>query len=167
MKNLAILTLVLGVFIFATSSCKKISEPNAVNVIENAGTATIKGFAYAQIVDTVETTNFTNAQEFAPAGTKIIVKVSQNQFPGVSTYGSNSNELVYETTVGADGKWSVDVKAPKTAITATVYPQDFYATLVTGSCSTCSDPNTVYSESNYSVSVIEGSAYILDLYYAY
>jgi hypothetical protein len=164
MRNLAILTLIMGVFVFA-SSCKKIAEPTSVDVVEAAGTATIHGIAYAQIIDTFETVNFTNPAEYAPSGTVIVVEINRNDFPGASTHGNVNNMLVYTTTVGANGAWTIDVKAPKTPISATIRPDDFYATYVTGSCATCSDPNTEFNAGTYNATIVEGNSTIVDVWY--
>jgi hypothetical protein len=164
MKNLAIVTLVLGVFIFAASSCKKVAEPVALNVIENAGMATIKGIAYAPVNDT------TSADTYAPSGTVLLITVDQNQFPGVSTYGNNSHKLTYTTTVGAAGAWTIDVPAPKTAISVVVWPQDFRANYIDGAGDT--DSAEFYYEDGTTSAVtitiggvIEGASIIRDFWY--
>lgn len=124
MKKFAILAAIFGAFVF-TTSCKKIAEPTAVDVIESAGTAIISGYAYADIDD--EGTSAGEA-EFAPAGTKVFIVINPNDFPGASTYNNNPNQLVYTATVGADGKWSATVKAPKTPIAATITADPFRTT---------------------------------------
>jgi hypothetical protein len=122
MKKIAILAVVFGAFVF-TTSCKKVEEPTAVNVIESAGTATISGYAYADLDD-----DNSPEAEFAKAGTKVFIVINPNDFPGTSVTQNNDNLLVYTATVGADGKWSATVKAPKTPITATITADPFRAT---------------------------------------
>jgi hypothetical protein len=121
MKKIAILAAVFGAFVF-TTSCKKVEEPTAVNVIESAGTATISGFAYADLDD-----DNSPEAEFAPAGTKVFIVIDPMDFPGASVSMNNSNLLVYTATVGADGKWTATVKAPKTPIAATITADPFRA----------------------------------------
>lgn len=157
MKNLAIVTLILGVFIFATSSCKKVEEPTALDVVAAAGTATIKGVAYATL-DETETD-----QQYAPSGTKIIIELNANDFPGASTYGANSNMLLYTATVGAAGVYSVSVAAPKTAVTATIRPDDFSATYTDIFDEDWA--NTPFSAGTYSATVIDGSTTVVDIAY--
>lgn len=119
MKKIAILAVVFGAFVF-TTSCKKVEDPTAVDVIESAGTATISGYAYADLDD-----DNSPEAEFAPAGTKVFIVIDPNDFPGTSVSQNNPNLLVYTATVGADGKWSATVKAPKTPIAATVTADPF------------------------------------------
>jgi hypothetical protein len=121
MKKIAILAVVFGAFVF-TTSCKKVEDPTAVNVIESAGTATISGYAYADLDD-----DSSPDPEFAPAGTKVFVVIDPMDFPGASANQNNPNLLVYTATVGADGKWSATVKAPKTPIAATITADPFRA----------------------------------------
>lgn len=119
MKNIAILAVLFGAFIF-TTSCKKIAEPTAVDVIESAGTAIISGFAYADLDD-----DNSPEPEFAPVGTKVFIVIDPMDFPGASVNMNNNNLLVYTATVGADGRWSATVKAPKTPIGATITADPF------------------------------------------
>lgn len=157
MKNIAILAVIFGAFVF-TTSCKKIEAPTAVNVIESAGTATISGIAYADMDDTDP------EDEFAPSGTKLLITVDQNQFPGASTYANNDNKLMYTATVGAAGAWSVTVKAPKTAITAVVWPQDFRSNYEDFAGDTQS-AEFYYDGASFNVTVVDGSAPIQDFWY--
>lgn len=156
MKNIAILAVIFGAFIF-TTSCKKIVEPTALNVIENAGTATISGIAYADLDDQ-------DAEaEFAPTGTKVTVAIDQNDFPGASTYNNNPNLLLYTTTVGANGAWTVTVKAPKTPIAATIILDPFRATYTDFGGNDTDD--LIWSTNDQSVAVWEGNTSLVDFWY--
>jgi hypothetical protein len=156
MKNIAILAVIFGAFIF-TTSCKKIVEPTALNVIENAGTATISGIAYADLDDQ-------DAEpEFAPTGTKVTVAIDQNDFPGASTYNNNPNMLLYTTTVGANGAWTITVKAPKTPINAMVILDPFRATYTDFSGDDTDD--LIWSTSDETVAVWEGNTSLVDFWY--
>lgn len=157
MKNIAILAVIFGAFIF-TTSCKKIEAPTAVDVIESAGTATISGYAWADYDQENETT-FT--PEFAPAGTKVFIVISPNDFPGATTYNNNPNQLVYTATVGADGKWSATVKAPKTPIMATITTDPFRKTFTdfVGD----ETENLIWENSGASAMVWEGNMTLVDL----
>lgn len=156
MRNIAFLALIFGAFIF-TTSCKKIVEPTALNVIENAGSATISGIAYADLDDQ-------DAEpEFAPTGTKVTVAIDQNDFPGASTYNNNPNLLLYTTTVGANGAWSVTVKAPKTPIAATIILDPFRATYTDFGGNDTDD--LIWSTGDQSVAVWEGNTSLVDFWY--
>jgi hypothetical protein len=160
MRNIAFLALIFGAFIF-TTSCKKIEEPTALNVIENAGTATINGVAFAD-TDLGEA-----GSEFAKAGTKLTIVINPASFPGATTYTGNNNQLLYTTTVGADGKWSVTVKAPKTPITANIASDNFRQDRI----NSATTPTTVISEDKIwslqltPVTVWEGNTTEIDITY--
>ncbi len=159
MKNIAILAVIFGAFVF-TTSCKKIEEPTAVNVIESAGTATIKGYAYADLDD--EGTSL-GEPEFAPTGTKVFIVINPNDFPGASTYNSNLNQLVYTATVGANGMWEATVKAPKTPIGATVATDPFRATYTDFSGN--STDNLIWTSNGANAAVWEGNLTLVDLWW--
>lgn len=156
MKKVAILAFAFGAFVF-TTSCKKIENPAPLNVIENAGTATISGIAYADLDDQ-------DAEpEYAPTGTKVTVAIDQNDFPGASTYGNNPNLLLYTTTVGANGAFSLTVKAPKTPIAATVVLDPFRATYTDGGGNDTDD--LIWSTGDQQVAVWEGNTSLVDFWY--
>ena len=159
MKNIAILAVLFGAFIF-TTSCKKIAEPTAVDVIESAGTATISGYAYADLND--EGSSF-GKPEFAPAGTKIFIVINPSDFPGASTYNMNPNQLVYTATVGADGKWSATVKAPKTPILAAIVADPFRASYTDGAGDVTT--NLIWESNGANAAVWEGNLTLVDLWW--
>jgi len=161
MRNIAFLALIFGAFIF-TTSCKKIEEPTALNVIENAGTATINGVAYANS-DLGEP-----GSEFAKAGTKLTIVINPADFPGATTYTGNGNLLLYTTTVGANGAWSITVKAPKTPITASIASDEYRQDLI----NTATTPTTILTEDKIwslpggnTVSVWDGNTSEIDIFY--
>lgn len=159
MRNIAILAVIFGAFIF-TTSCKKVAEPTSVDVIESAGTAVISGYAYADLDD-----DNSPEAEFAPAGTKIFVVINPNDFPGASTYANNPNQLVYSTTVGADGKWSVTVKAPKAGIQADIYTDPFRETYTDWAGNDTDD--LIWESNGASAMVWEGNTTLVDLWWNY
>jgi hypothetical protein len=156
MKNFAILAAILGAFVF-TTSCKKIVEPTALDVIANAGTATISGIAYANLDDQ-------DAEaEFAPSGTKITVAIDPSDFPGASTYYTNPNMLIYTATVGTNGAWTVTVKAPKTPISAMISVDPFRATYTDALGNDTDD--LIWSSGAQYASVWEGNTSLVDFWY--
>jgi hypothetical protein len=159
MKNIAILAVIFGAFVF-TTSCKKIEEPTAVNVIESAGTATIKGYAYADLDD--EGTS-AGEPEFAPTGTKVFIVINPNDFPGASTYNSNLNQLVYTATVGANGMWEATVKAPKTPINATITADPFRKDYIDSNGDITAD--VIWTITTESAAVWEGNLTLVDLWW--
>jgi hypothetical protein len=158
MKKIAILAVVFGAFVF-TTSCKKVEEPTAVNVIESAGTASISGYAYADLDD-----DNSPEAEFAPAGTKVFIVIDPMDFPGASVNMNNNNLLVYTATVGADGKWSATVKAPKTPINATITADPFREDYTDFSGDTEDDVIFTHDGPN-GTAVWEGNASFVDLWW--
>jgi|GEM_PF-6392448 len=160
MKNLAVVTFILAVFAFSITSCKKVDDPQAVTVMENANEATISGIVYASLNDT------TSADTYAPAGTQLLVRVDPNQFPEVSVLNSASTDYMYvPAEVGANGTYSVKVKAPKNGGTVRIYPPEFRANYIDGSGDTESG-EFYYSGTYLTVSVFEGATVIQDFSYA-
>lgn len=157
MKKFAILAAIFGAFVF-TTSCKKVAEPTAVDVIESAGTATISGYAYADRDD-----DNSPEPEFAPAGTKVFIVINPNDFPGASTYANNPNLLVYTATVGADGTWSATVKAPKTPIAATITADPFRATYTDFAGDDTDD--LIWTSNGAGAAVWEGNTTLVDLWW--
>jgi hypothetical protein len=175
MKKIAILSAVFSA-LFVFPSCEKVEEPVAVNVIESAGTATISGFAYADLSTNFSDTlvlddndpfnDFLPVLEFAPAGTKLYVVINPNSFPGASTYEGNEEKLIYTATVGTDGKWSTTIKAPKKPVTATISADPFRVNFV-NYVDTIEVKNAIYNaiDNNRSVSVWSGNVSLEDFYW--
>ncbi|EJF53664.1 hypothetical protein SapgrDRAFT_1973 [Saprospira grandis DSM 2844] len=159
MKNLAVVTFILAVFAFSITSCKKVDDPQAVTVMENPGMATISGIVYAPVNDT------TSADTYAPSGTELIVRVDPDDFPNVSVLNNGSEYMYYPVTVGANGTYSIDVPAPKTAASVRIYPQDFRANYIDGAGDT-ENAEFYYSGAYLTVSVFEGATVIQDFSYA-
>ncbi|WCL82567.1 hypothetical protein PPO43_05575 [Saprospira sp. CCB-QB6] len=160
MKNLAVVTFILAVFAFSITSCKKVDDPQAVTVMENAGEATISGIVYADLNDTLP-----NSIEYAPAGTQLLVRVDPNQFPEVSVLNSASTDYMYvPAEVGANGTYSVKVKAPKNGGTVRIYPPEFRANYIDGAGDTES-AEFYYNGTYLTVSVFEGATVIQDFSY--
>jgi hypothetical protein len=155
MKKFAFLALTLSVFA-AFTSCKKIEEPSTVNLINSAGTAVIKGIAYA------ETDESNAAREYAPVGTKLTIVLDPNDFPGISTSMNNDNLLLYQTTVGTNGAWEVTVKAPKAPINASIAADNFRADFTNFLGNTIEDQIWTL-DGPYSVMVWDANTTIIDL----
>lgn len=157
MKNLAIVALLFSAFVLTMSSCKKVEAPTAVDIMTTAGNATISGIAYA-VIDESNSTN-----EYAPAGTNIIVEVDPQDFPGVSSQNNNDNKMFYTATVGANGAWTVSVPAPKDPTTVTIYPQDFRADYTDFAGDV--EDDQLFEDGSANVTVFEGASVLVDFEY--
>lgn len=98
-------------------SCKK-AEPTAME-FDKTQTANITGYVYAQL-NLVNDLNGDGTYEYAPSGTKIFVTVANNQY----VYDAQGY-AVYETTVGSDGRYSLDVPADINGVNVEVSLVDF------------------------------------------
>jgi hypothetical protein len=157
MKNLAIVALLFSAFVLTMSSCKKVEAPTSVDIIANAGTATISGIVYADKDDS------NAADEFA-SGAILLIEVDPNDFPAVSTSNYNNNMLFYSATVGNDGTWTATIPAPKTPISITVHPQDFRSNYIDASGDTES-AEFYYDNASFNMTVVEGATPIRDFWY--
>ena len=153
MRTITSLFALTLVVLFA-SSCKKIENPTPIDVIENAGSATITGYAYCQ-------SDLTNAGQELANGAKIIVTIDPTQFPGSNH--TSGTLLRYETTVDADGMWSITVPAPDKLINATVWPQEFRRNLIVNANTTLQ--NEIFDANSINVTIINGKTDYLDINY--
>ncbi len=116
MKTLRILFSLLIVVAFALTSCDKEEEQEAVPMPK----AKLTGFVWADL-DLNEA-----GLEYAPSGTKILVWVDTEDLfidpNAVITYPRK----YYEATVGADGKYSIDIEVGNNPVTAVIAPGDFW-----------------------------------------
>jgi len=158
MKNLAIVALLFSAFVLTMSSCKKVEAPTAVDLMTAAGNATISGIAYADLDDS------DSDDEYAPAGTTLIVEVDPQDFPGVSSQNNNDNKMFYTATVGANGAWTVSVPAPKDPISVIVRPQDFRSDFINFLGDTVADQ--IFEDGSSSVTVFEGASVLIDFWYS-
>lgn len=129
MKNLNLFLGSVAVAAIMFTSCEKDkSNPVAVN-----GSATISGIAY---VDTY-TLNDTNSisdwdQEFVPAGTVIFATLSSEDLVLVPNGNATYSDIIVETTVGANGAYTLTVPANTKNFTVTITADDFTAELTEG-----------------------------------
>jgi hypothetical protein len=156
MKNLifakASLFLLGGLMI--ASSCKKIENPEAIQVVDESKTATVKGIVYADLIDT------NSVDEFAPVGTTLLVSINSSDFPG----STGSQTLLYKTTVGANGEYTINVPAPTSAITARVMPQEFRTSRIDWRGTS---EMTKFEANSFNVSIVQGGTSIHDFWYYY
>ncbi len=144
----------LGGLMIASSSCKKIENPETIQVVDESKTGTIKGIVYADLIDT------NSVDEFAPVGTTVLVSINSSDFPG----STGSQTLLYKTTVGTNGEYTINVPAPTSTITATVMPQEFRTNRIDWRGMTQS---TKFEANSFTVSVIQGGTAIQDFWYYY
>jgi len=101
-------------------SCSK-DEQTSPATIDTSKTAVIKGVVKAQLDllnDTTETT-----LEYVPSGTKIIFKVPASQY--VLSATGTYNDLLFETTVGANGGYSFNMPVTNKGVNFKIVPVSF------------------------------------------
>lgn len=162
-KNLFFLSLLI-VALVTMNSCKK-AAPTAME-IDKSKTANITGYVYAQL-ELVDDYNDGTTWEKAPSGTKIFVTVANNQYvSGAQGYA------VYETTVGADGRYSLDIPTDIDGVNIEVELVDFeyeqvQARYDAGEGEWVADgtERMVYSTSSWYPNISVGNVKIHDFYY--
>ena len=107
---------------FALGACKNKAE----NPTPTTGKATIAGFATVDL-DLAQAGN----QGAIPSGTKVTVVVNTQDLAVAPQTGANFARRTYETTIGADGTFSVEIDAVARPITVEIRPDSFDAQQVT------------------------------------
>ncbi len=137
MKKLSIL--ITGLFIASTifTSCTKDdAETTPSNPI---GTATVKGYVYLMYDATTDTNGDLDVaadKQFAPEGTKLMLKIDANDLVQDPSNGVNYPDKEYYATVDANGMYSFTVDAGAKVVNSTMlkgvdleldFTQDIYS----------------------------------------
>lgn len=138
------------------SGCKK---EEATNAPSNVGTATITGKVETEL-------DLTNTKvENVPVGTKIIAIINSQDLVTNPEPGVTYDNISYETTVGADGKYTfTNIAAANKNVTVHLYPVDFEYNQVQADTTTL---RKIFSVNPLSIDVVKGTNKILDIYYNY
>ena len=130
---IAALTLATAII---SNSCEKIEEGSPVTV-NTSKTATISGMVHANIkqdervyLDGIHP-NYTNStsnghidtSEYAPAGTEIHFRVKKNELN--SDVIDTDDMLLYTTTVGANGSYSISIPTNEESVEVSISFDDF------------------------------------------
>ncbi len=163
-KSFLFFGLFLAVLI-SLDSCKK-AEPTAME-FDKTQTASIMGYVYAQL-ELVNDYNDGVTWEKAPSGTKIFVTIANNQY-----ISGTSGSSVYETTVGSDGRYSIDIPADIDGVYIEVSLVDFeynqtQASYDAGEGEYVADgtERKIYSVNSWHPTVSVGNVKIHDFYYS-
>ncbi|MEM7106729.1 MAG: hypothetical protein AAF519_00790 [Bacteroidota bacterium] len=154
---------VLSILVFA--SCESIDNPAPINSIDTTRTATISGVLRANLDVRNDTLGFSGNEvqlENAPAGTKVFVEVDSRDY-ATSTTGGNYQQLIFETTVGANGEFEIQIPALSTFISANLRGEEFVTD------KTIDDQETqrsVYRSAEGDVDFIENSTFFVILIYS-
>ena len=152
MKKVTILLLVLFGFTAVTVvSCKKAQEASPV-VVKTDQTATIEGKVWAEL-------DWTEAgMEEAPSGTTIFFQIEKQD---LNPQAPGGEYLLYSTTIGSGGEYSISVPTNTNGVTVTIIPNDFVYDVETGG----DDLRTVFSAGPMNVTVVYGETEIKDFSY--
>lgn len=145
--------LVLSIIVFA--SCESVENPAPINSIDTTRTATIRGIVRADL-DTDEA-----GFESAPAGTKIFIDIDSRDY-ATSTTGGNYQQLLFETTVDANGEFEIEVPALARFITANIRGENFVTDQRQGGGNT---ERRLYNDAEGGVNFIENETYFVNLTY--
>lgn len=118
-KNLFLIIGLFAIGLISFNSCKKEVTPTSLE-LNMTRTATITGFVKADLVQDSAGTEM--PMEYAPAGTKLIVKVALSEYNNDAPYGEYKT---FETTVGTDGTYSFEVPADENGVAIQVMGVDF------------------------------------------
>lgn len=164
MKNISKFSLLI-LFVGSIVACESVDNPAAINTIDETRTATIKGIVRANLNTRNDTTEFGGFQiqyESAPAGTKVFVEVDSRDY-ATSTTGGNYQQLVFETTVDANGEFEIAIPALARSIEADVRADEFVANQVVGDNET---ERILYRFAEDDVDFTENSTVFVRLFYS-
>ena len=151
MKKLFI-ALVGGTMFFTSCTNENSVNPTTIELSK----AIITGTVYAELDNTV------TGKEKAPAGTKVVARISTESLvtnPGSGNYAYR----YYETTVDGTGKYTIEVETGNREVYVDVIPADFIADVKGVSATT---KNNFYgSNAADYVYVYKNGTFILDLSY--
>ncbi len=112
MKKLSILFAGILISSVIFTSCNKDVEDSETNSTDNA---TISGYVYLRYdatTDTLGNPDIASALQYAPAGTRIMLKLDANELYADRVDGNDSIEFpndIYYASVGANGKYKFTV----------------------------------------------------------
>lgn len=170
MKKISmILVALFGLVLFvSTTGCDKYDEATAVKFDQTVNTTTIQGVVYAEL------DNEEADYEFAPAGTKILVKIA---YDDLLELGGGGMEVLKEmgggaelgywyayTTVGSDGSYSVTVPATVDGVYVELVPEMFQEYVKDFEGNEEDDITTFYADS-YEIYAYTSLKKYQDIYY--
>jgi len=154
MKSIFKIALAVSVLTMTLIGC---SNENSVNPRPELSTATITGFVYAELDET-------NAEdETVPAGTKVVAIIDSRELVLDPSNNVEYGLKYYETTVGQDGSYTLEVEVGNWPIEVYIIPADFRFEVETGG-----DPEERIfegSDADTDIEVYKGGTFIVDLYY--
>lgn len=153
-KNLFLsLTAILFVAIISLTSCVKYvtSTPYVIN---DSITATVSGYAIAPL----DLSNSTD--EYAPAGTKIYVKVSLDEY---NPDAPSDQYKVYTATVGSNGEYTFTIPSTSKGVNFTIFGEDFRTSQVQFDGTTQDD--VIFISYQYNGFVVEDQHFYQDINY--
>lgn len=154
MKRFILSAVVVASLAFGGCKNKNAENPTPVPT----GKATITGLATVDL-----DLNQAGRQGSVPAGTKVTVIVSTKAFVLNPSASVSYADKAYETTIGADGKYSVEIDAVDKPFTASVRGGDFEANQIPVGGGTA--VRKKFSVSATDVTVYKGGSFIQDLAY--
>lgn len=153
MKKFVFYSLVAILFSgIALTSCEKyeVSTPYEIN---DSITATITGYVKAPL-------DLSNTdEEYAPAGTKIYLQVSLQEFNPNAPAGEFKT---YSTTVGSDGMYSFSLPSNDNGVDFTIIPEDFRYNQIQWDTTSV---DVIFSANSHEGTVISNQTYIYDINY--
>jgi len=151
-RKFLFLTGIVVMGLLVLGSCKK-QDPTSL-VLDTSKTATITGTVYANL------DLFTTGIENAPSGTTLFFKVSNADY-----IANASGVKIFETTVGADGTYTISIPVTDEGVNVSIDGVDFYYNQVQADQST--DQTAFYIGTSSVSGAITNGNYIVDLMYNY
>lgn len=164
-KNILTLLSISFIALLFLTNCKKeeATTPEAMT------TATIKGKVFANLNTANDTTSngfYQQNLESAPVGTKIILVVNAADLVANPIAGHTYEDISFETTVDANGEYSITVDAIAQDANYTIKAEDFsYDQVVMDVYPQTKTERHVFTAADNTTSIVKNNTKIIDITY--
>ncbi len=165
-KNIITLLSISLIALLFLSNCKKTEDETTPEAMT---TAIIKGKVFADLNTANDTTSngfYQLNNETAPAGTKIIVVVNAADLVANPIAGHTYEDISFETTVDANGEYSVTVDAIAKTANYTIKAEDFaYDQTVMDVYPNTKTTRKVFTAADQTTTIVKNNTKVIDITY--
>ncbi|RLD47995.1 MAG: hypothetical protein DRI94_13175 [Bacteroidetes bacterium] len=165
-KNIITLLSISLIAVLFLSNCKKDEDTTTPEAMT---TAIIKGKVFASLNTANDTTSngfYQLNQETAPVGTKIIAVVNAADLVVNPIAGHTYEDITFETTVDANGEYSITVDAIAQDANYTIKAQDFiYDQTVMDVYPATKTERKVFTAADQNTSIVKNNTKVIDITY--
>ena len=164
-KNIITLLSISLIAVLFLSNCKKEDD---TTTSEAMTTAIIKGKVFANLNTANDTTSGGVYQlnlEIAPKGTKIIAVVNAADLVANPIAGHTYEDITFETTVDANGEYSITVDAIAKNANYTIKAEDFIYDQTVPDVTGTKTERKVYTAADQTTTIVKNNTKVIDITY--